>query len=58
MVAAATLVFIWGVVQFVVNTSDAEGRTQGKRHIIWGILGLVIMMSAFGIMNLVATLFE
>ena len=58
LMAAATLVFIWGVVQFMTNTADAEGRSSGRNHIIWGIVGLVIMVSVFGIMNLVADIFK
>lgn len=58
LMALATLIFIWGVIQFMVNTSDAEGREEGKRHIIWGIVGLAIMVTVFGIMNLIASIFQ
>lgn len=53
LVALAALIFIWGVIQFVINTDDPKGREQGKQHIIWGIIGLFIMVSAIGIVNLI-----
>jgi len=53
LIGLAALIFIWGVIQFVINTDDPKGREQGKQHIIWGIIGLFIMVSAIGIVNLI-----
>ncbi|MDP3988658.1 MAG: hypothetical protein Q8P93_00250 [bacterium] len=49
------VVFAWGVVQFIIayQNADTAGVEAGKRHMIWGILGLAIMISAFGIINFV-----
>ena len=54
----ALVVFIWGVVEYV---RDKDGgvvmgrRNQrggdGASHIIWGLVGLLIMVSAFAIMS-------
>jgi hypothetical protein len=51
--ALATILFLWGVVEFLINAGDEEGRDKGKRHIIWGLLGMVIMFGAIGILNVV-----
>jgi len=46
LMVAATLVFIYGVIEFIAKGDSEEGRNTGKRHMIWGIIGLVIMISA------------
>ena len=53
---AATAVFIWGIIQFLTNVEDAEQKEAGKRHMIWGIIGLTIMLGVWGIINLVSSL--
>lgn len=45
----AFTVFIWGVVQMIMAAGDEEKRTTGQRHILWGIIGLVILFGASGI---------
>lgn len=58
LIALAALIFVWGVIQFVINADDPKGREQGKRHIIWGILGIFIMVSAIGILNILASVLQ
>lgn len=53
MFAIAFIVFLWGVSQLVLNAESEEGRTTGKQHILWGIIGMTIMFSVWGIMNLI-----
>ena len=50
----AVAVFIWGIVQFISKADDPEGRETGKRHIIYGLIGLFIMVSVIGIINFIA----
>jgi hypothetical protein len=51
--AAAFLVFGYGVVEFIRHADSDEGRETGGRHILWGVVGMFIMASAFGIINLI-----
>ena len=44
LVILGTLVFIYGVVEFIAGASSEDARTKGKKHMIWGIAGLVITM--------------
>ncbi|OGF74016.1 hypothetical protein A2Y47_02450 [Candidatus Giovannonibacteria bacterium RIFCSPLOWO2_12_43_8] len=48
--ALATILFFWGVVEFLINRDNEEERDKGKRHMLWGIVGLVIMFSVNGIL--------
>jgi ABC-type thiamin/hydroxymethylpyrimidine transport system permease subunit len=52
--AVAFIVFLWGVFQYLIATNDPDGRTTGTQHILWGVIGMAIMVSAYGIINFVA----
>ena len=57
MFIIAGVIFVYGVVEFLMNAEDEAKRDVGKRHILWGMVGLFIMLSVFGIMQiLVGTL--
>jgi len=51
--AVAMVIFLWGVVTFFQNIDNSEERAQGVRHMIWGVLGLVIMISFQGIIAMI-----
>lgn len=51
MIAVAVLVFFWGGFQFVVNADNDKGREDGKRHMMYGIIGLLVMISAYAILK-------
>jgi cobalamin biosynthesis protein CobD/CbiB len=53
MFGAAMIVFFWGVVQFIYNAGNETKRSQGQQHILWGLIGLFIMVAVFGILNLI-----
>ena len=53
MFALALVYFLYGVFLFVKN-ADAEGdRETGKTHILWGLVGLFVMVSVYGILKIV-----
>lgn len=49
--AAAFVVFVWGLFQFIRKAGDEKARGEGKQAIFWGIVGLVIIFGAYGIIN-------
>jgi hypothetical protein len=52
----ALLVFIWGVFKYMILGGGDEGsREEGKQLMIWAIVGFVVMVSVFGIVNLIAS---
>lgn len=54
MIFALGLVyFLYGVMQFVINPTSEEIRKSGKNHMLWGLVGMFIMVGVFGIMRLV-----
>ena len=48
----AFIVFLWGVFEFVAHAGDETKRKEGRQAILWGIIGLVIIFGAYGIVNL------
>ncbi len=47
------LYFIYGVWELVRGAESEEARTTGRQHILWGVVGMFIMISFWGIMNLI-----
>lgn len=52
LAAAAFVLFIWGVFEFIAHAADETKRGEGRRAIMWGLIGLVIIFGAYGIINL------
>lgn len=56
--AAGFVVFMWGLVQFMMNVEDSSGRQEGLRKIIWGLAGLFIMVSIWSIIAIMQNTFK
>ncbi|MBU1246570.1 hypothetical protein KJ973_02145 [Patescibacteria group bacterium] len=48
LLALAAVYFVYGVFVFV-STDDDKVREEGKKHMIWGVVGIAIMLSVKGI---------
>lgn len=53
MMGVAIIFFLWGVFGFIRNAESSEERKKGGTHMLYGALGLFIMVSAYGILNLI-----
>lgn len=54
LTAVAFLVFLWGCAEYFMGAANDQARQQGVKHITYGIIGLVVMVSAYAIL-LIAT---
>lgn len=53
--AVALLMFIWGMFWFfIAGGHDDEKRKKGNSLMLYAVLGFVLMVSIFGIVNLIA----
>jgi len=52
--AAALIVFIWGLIEFLngLASGETDKSSNGKRHMLWGLIGLFIMLTAVSIITL------
>lgn len=49
----AVLVFVYGIFEYVKGAGSDDARSTGSKHMVAGLVGLFIMISAFGIINLI-----
>lgn len=56
--ALATVYFFWGMVMFMraSGSGDEQGISTGKRHMVWGVIGMAIMGAAAGIVNFIQSI--
>jgi len=57
IIAIAMVTFIWGVVQYVINSDEEAKKAKGKQFMIWGIIGLTVMVGVWGLVRIVGTTF-
>lgn len=51
----ALLVFIYGVYKyFILGGSNEEEQKKGKQLVLWAVIGFVLMVSIWGIVNIIA----
>jgi hypothetical protein len=49
--------FLWGFVEFLWQLKDGKASEEGKNHMIYGLVGMLIMVSVYGIIALVMNTF-
>jgi hypothetical protein len=53
--AVAVVFFVWGAAGLILNKdSTDEKHAQSWLHIIWGIVGMFIMIGCYGIIRIIA----
>lgn len=50
----AFVYFAWGVFKLIQNAASPEERVIGQKHIMWSVVGMFIMIGAYGIIRLIA----
>lgn len=58
VVMLALLAFFWGLAMYVFGASNDEKRKKGIPMMIWGIVALFVMLSIFGIINMLQATFS
>ncbi len=52
LVALAVFYVIWGVFEFVQSAGDEEKRKEGRGRMIYGVIGIAVMLSVYGLVNI------
>jgi len=55
--ALAIAMFLWGVVQFVINNDEEAKKAKGKQFMIWGIIALTVMVSVWSLVAILGNTF-
>ena len=54
--AVGLLVFFWGVVEFLAGLNGiGDKKEDGRKHMLWGVVGMFIMFSAYAILGIIST---
>ena len=51
-VGIAFIYFLYGVVRFIMGLSEPDKKNVGREHLLWGIVGLFIILSVGGMLRL------
>jgi len=58
LIGLAVLVFLWGVLKYVISgADDADKRKEARGFMIWGIVSIFIMVSVWGLVGILQTSF-
>lgn len=52
VVGVSILYFLYGVAKYVIDLNNPEKKTDGRSHMLWGTLGLFIVLSVGGILEI------
>ena len=53
----AVVLFFWGLVRYIRESSDSHGHSEAKERIIWSLISLFILFSIWGILALMTVAF-
>lgn len=54
LIAIAFIVFLWGVFKyFIWHGENEQEKAEGRKFALWGIIGFVIIVSVWGLVNIV-----
>lgn len=57
LIGLAVVVFIYGVFLLMIN-DGGEKKEEGKQYMLWGIIGIFIMVSVWGLVAIVSNTFD
>jgi hypothetical protein len=57
LMGIAMLYFIYGCVKYIMNAENSSAREEGRSHIIYSIVGLFVMLMAYGLLMIAANTF-
>lgn len=57
LLGVAFLVFLWGVFQMVANAQSEDARSIGRKHMLFGTIGMVVMLSALALLRIATATF-
>jgi uncharacterized membrane protein required for colicin V production len=53
MMAVAVAYFLYGLFEMIRDGGNEEARRTGQQHMLWGVVGLFIMVAVYGIIHAV-----
>ena len=57
IIAAALILFLYGIAKFIAGSDNEQTRTEGKTLMIWGVVALFVMISVWGLVQILTGTF-
>lgn len=57
LITIAVIAFIWGIIQMFIDPTNEEAKKKGKMYAVWGIIGLFVIISIWGLVKIFANTF-
>ena len=58
LITVALVVFIWGLIQYLLKVGDEAERKKGVQLMLWGVIAMFVMSSVWGIVRLLQNTFS
>ena len=58
LIAAAVIFIIWNVVIYLIKGGEEGARTKAGQSILWGVVGLFVILSIWGLVNILLNTFR
>lgn len=57
VVGVTILYFMYGIMKYIMDLNNPEKQTFGKSHLLWGTVGLFIVLSVGGVLGMFQGIF-
>ncbi len=58
LVALAVIFIVWNVVMYIIKPAASDDKAAASKNILWGIVGLFIIVSIWGLVNILTNSFK
>lgn len=52
----AVVYFLYGLLKFIQNPDNATAQQEGRQHMLWGVIGIFLMIAVYGLLNFAANI--
>lgn len=57
LMALAIVMFVWFIIQYFIKPGDEGHRSEAKSYLMWSIIGFFVILSFWGIVNILENSF-
>jgi hypothetical protein len=57
LAVVAIIVFIWGIIKYVLAEGDAEKRADARGFMIYGVVGIAVLVGIWALVNFLLNFF-
>ena len=58
IVGLAVFIVIWGIFTYITHAAEEEKRAEARQFIIYGVIGVFLMLSIWGFVNILYNTFD